>query len=510
MSTKIKKRLFVTFIIFVLCAMSALTVQAANKTGWIRTGKNYKYKVDDKYVKNEVKKIGKYYYYFDKKGNRKTGWKKFKGRNYYFNLKNARAYTGKKTINGKVYIFAKNGTLIKKKGVYKYKKYKVYITSDASLATGPVKIKGKWYFYKQNGLPESGIGIYKWKDKTYYVKSGKMVSGWVKIKHNRKYFSKSDYAMVTGLNKIDNKLYWFDNNGNRQKNRFYTVGNSKYYLGKDGVCSTGIVKIGVNLYYFGTDGKMVTGKYISQSGATYYADETGRIKQNCWYDGKFFDRAGKLVKDAVTYDPATEGQVTEEMLDALPLSGCTKLMVVAHPDDETLFGGAHLTEGGWFVVCLTNGYNQVRKNEFENVIKESGNVGIILKYPDLVNGKRAEWIQEKPQIAKDINYILQYKHWGLVATHNPAGEYGHIHHKMTSQLVTEAYYKNYWGNLLYYFGKYYSAKNFQKVEKSLKKVPQSNVDRKIKLLGLYKSQKHIVNEHIHLAAYENWIRANEW
>lgn len=61
--------------------MSALTVQAANKTGWIRTGKNYKYKVDDKYVKNEVKKIGKYYYYFDKKGNRKTGWKNSKVRN---------------------------------------------------------------------------------------------------------------------------------------------------------------------------------------------------------------------------------------------------------------------------------------------------------------------------------------------------------------------------------------------------------------------------------------------
>lgn len=81
MSSKIKKRLFVTFIIFVLCAMSALTVQAANKTGWIRTGKNYKYKVDDKYVKNEVKKIGKYYYYFDKKGNRKTGWKNSKVRN---------------------------------------------------------------------------------------------------------------------------------------------------------------------------------------------------------------------------------------------------------------------------------------------------------------------------------------------------------------------------------------------------------------------------------------------
>ena len=510
MSSKIKKRLFVTFIIFVLCAMSALTVQAANKTGWIRTGKNYKYKVDDKYVKNEVKKIGKYYYYFDKKGNRKTGWKKFKGRNYYFNLKNARAYTGKKTINGKVYIFAKNGTLIKKKGVYKYKKYKVYITSDASLATGPVKIKGKWYFYKRNGLPESGIGIYKWKDKTYYVKSGKMVSGWVKIKHNRKYFSKSDYAMVTGLNKIDNKLYWFDNNGNLQKNRFYTVGNSKYYLGKNGVCSTGLVKIGVNLYYFGTDGKMVTGKYISQSGVTYYADETGRIKQNCWYDGKFFDRSGKLVKDAVTYDSTTEGQVTEEMLDALPLSGCTKLMVVAHPDDETLFGGAHLTEGGWFVVCLTNGYNQVRKKEFYEAMNLLECTGMILSYPDIANGERSKWETKRYNIAKDLDTILNYKRWGMVATHNPDGEYGHIHHKMTSKLVTESFYRNYWGTGLYYFGRWHSKVSLQKVTGNLKRVPTKALQTKLNILKCYISQKGAVDTNVHMAEYENWENALNW
>lgn len=36
---------------------------------------------------------------------------------------------------------------------------------------------------------------------------------------------------------------------------------------------------------------------------------------------------------------------------------------------------------------------------------------------------------------------MKYKHWGMVATHNPDGEYGHIHHKMTSRLMTESYYK---------------------------------------------------------------------
>ena len=84
-------------------------------------------------------------------------------------------------------------------------------------------------------------------------------------------------------------------------------------------------------------------------------------------------------------------------------------MVVAHPDDETLWGGAHLTEGGWFVVCLTNGYNEVRKNEFYEVIKEFGCEGMILSYPDLLsNGQRSTWTTECTSIAKDLNTVLKY------------------------------------------------------------------------------------------------------
>ena len=86
-----KKSLFVTLIICVLFAMSALSVQAAGKTGWVRKGTTYKYKVNNTYVKNEVKKIKKYYYYFDKKGVRKTGWVKYKKDRYYFDRKTARA-----------------------------------------------------------------------------------------------------------------------------------------------------------------------------------------------------------------------------------------------------------------------------------------------------------------------------------------------------------------------------------------------------------------------------------
>ena len=373
--------------------MSAMSVQAAGKTGWVRKGTTYKYKVNNIYVKNEVKKIKKYYYYFDKKGVRKTGWIKYKKDRYYFDRKTARAYTGKKAVNNKLYIFGKDGRLVKKKGLYKHGKTKVYINKDGSLETGLIKIKGKWYWFEDNGELSTKSGIHRWKNHTYYLKNGQFMTGWVDV--------------------------------------------------------------GSNKYYFGTDGKMVTNKYVQTGGHTYYVDASGRMKKNCWYNGQYFNNKGQVEKDSVTYDPeTTEGQITKEMLDELPLSDCTKLMVVAHPDDETLWGGAHLTEGGWFVVCLTNGYNEVRKNEFYEVMKESGNIGLILKYPDLVNGKRSDWATSKPQIAKDLDFLMKYKHWGMVATHNPNGEYGHIHHKMTSKLMTESYYKNCWGNNLYYFERY--------------------------------------------------------
>ena len=450
MKSKMKKSLFVTLIICVLFAMSALSVQAAGKTGWDRKGTTYKYKVNNTYVKNEVKKIKKYYYYFDKKGIRKTGWVKYKKDRYYFDRKTARAYTGKKVVNNKLYIFGKDGRLVKKKGLYKYGKTQVYINKDGSLATGLVKIKGKWYWFENNGARSGKSGVHKWKNNTYYLNKGRFVTGWA------------------------------------------TVGSNKYY--------------------FGADGKMATNKYIQTGGQTYYVDASGRMKKNCWYNGQYFNNKGQMEKNATKYDPeTTEGQVTKEMLDELPLSNCTKLMVVAHPDDETLWGGAHLTEGGWFVVCLTNGYNEVRKNEFYEVIKEFGCEGMILSYPDLLaNGQRSTWTTECTSIAKDLNTVLKYKHWGMVATHNPNGEYGHIQHKMTSKLVTEEFYKTYWGTNLYYFGNWYSARRLPIMEDSLRKVPEAALEKKLEALKLYTSQKGAVASNIHMAEYENWIRATEW
>ena len=48
-----------------------------------------------------------------------------------------------------------------------------------------------------------------------------------------------------------------------------------------------------------------------------------------------------------------------------------KLVITAHPDDETIFAGKLLSEdNSWKVVCVTNGEDEIRKSEFESVMKQ--------------------------------------------------------------------------------------------------------------------------------------------
>ena len=53
------------------------------------------------------------------------------------------------------------------------------------------------------------------------------------------------------------------------------------------------------------------------------------------------------------------------------------LMIVAHPDDETIWGGSHLINGNYTVLCITNGNNKKRKKEFMKVMEKTHSKGII-------------------------------------------------------------------------------------------------------------------------------------
>ena len=94
--------------------------------------------------------------------------------------------------------------------------------------------------------------------------------------------------------------------------------------------------------------------------------------------------------------------VTTADLDALDLDGYDKVMFVAHPDDDLLWGGRHLIEDDYLVVCMTRGNDPVRSAEFKSVMEATGDKYLILSYPDKIGKDRSSWSYWKKDMESDI------------------------------------------------------------------------------------------------------------
>lgn len=155
-----------------------------------------------------------------------------------------------------------------------------------------------------------------------------------------------------------------------------------------------------------------------------------------------------------------------QMLPEHALDDYDSLMVVAHPDDETIWGGEHLLKGKYVVVCITNGNNRTRRKEFAAVMKQTNSIGLMLSFPDKTHGKRNNWESCREEIQQSIDTIVAQKDWATIATHNSKGEYGHIHHQMTSAITTAAAEKADLTDHLYYFRNLCQSEKYGKAKKS--------------------------------------------
>lgn len=189
------------------------------------------------------------------------------------------------------------------------------------------------------------------------------------------------------------------------------------------------------------------------------------------------------------------------------LDKAKKLMIVAHPDDETIWGGAHLLEDDYLVVCITCGQDEIRVKEFEKVMSETNDQYIMLGFPDKVLGVRSEWTEEKPRIKNYIKEIVELKDWDLIVTHNQKGEYGHNHHIMTNEIVTDVYNEKELQTPLYYFGKYYSKAKYEQLEEKPPVIKQELYDIKVnKLIEIYESQSFITEKFGQMFNHEDWTQ----
>lgn len=120
-----------------------------------------------------------------------------------------------------------------------------------------------------------------------------------------------------------------------------------------------------------------------------------------------------------------------------------KLLVVAHPDDEVLWGGANLLrEPGWLVISATNRSNPGRALEFQKTMSYFNvTQSRLYDVKDVYIDEDEDGATEKVNKLFDNSDFekalaeLTKQPWKLVLTHNSQGEYGHIHHKKVGQLV---------------------------------------------------------------------------
>ncbi len=129
---------------------------------------------------------------------------------------------------------------------------------------------------------------------------------WVNAAAGKMYRPDVSSAYVTGLNKIDEFTYYFNEHG---------------------IMQTGFQTIGQDRYYFNALGQMQVGRFVASDGKTYYGDKTtgilatnkwikkryyqadGSMAVNTWIDGKYVGSNGRYTKTGSSTGWVTKGSL---------------------------------------------------------------------------------------------------------------------------------------------------------------------------------------------------------
>jgi LmbE family N-acetylglucosaminyl deacetylase len=115
------------------------------------------------------------------------------------------------------------------------------------------------------------------------------------------------------------------------------------------------------------------------------------------------------------------------------------LLVVAHPDDETLFFSSVLLtqrEHPWKVICVTDGNADGQGDLRQQCFRKACSYlevsdAIMLDFPDIY--------ESRLDVKRLQTQIKVYNEAQKIYTHGPLGEYGHPHHQDVCRAVHEVF-----------------------------------------------------------------------
>ena len=242
--------------------LSAQTVDAAVKTGW-------------------VKESGKWYFYKD--GAKATGWQEWDGKRYYLNSDGTmKANEWMIDADGSIYYFRSWGGAYKSCNVVINGRSYTFGADSKMQGSQWIVKGGNWYLTKDGKI---ATGWQEWQGSKYYLNSdGTMRSNEWRLDDTGKirYLCSWGGAYKNRSAKINGRSYTFNNNADVTNTQWIAM-DGTWKLAKDGRISTGWQTWENNLYYLNSDGSMKANEAFTDGGKLYFFRSWGGAYKNCWY-----------------------------------------------------------------------------------------------------------------------------------------------------------------------------------------------------------------------------------
>ena len=244
-------------------------------TGWQSVDNNWYYmNKDNSAMETGLQKVDNNTYYFNTNhdgtyGAMKTGWQNVDNNWYHFNY-NGAADTGWNNIDGNEYYFSNN---------------------NVQMATGDTLIDGyHYYFEPSSGHQLKGLVLdrnthtLKYYDQNTGSRQTTMNTAGKTYTFNAQSGDLDTTGLNDGLNQIAGHTYFFNSASKTfVNNDWKQVNNKWYYFGENGDATTGWFQSGAkNWYYFNQDGAAQTGWFKSPAGAWYYFDQNNAWALKDW------------------------------------------------------------------------------------------------------------------------------------------------------------------------------------------------------------------------------------